>query len=378
MSEPNLPQGLLKVLLVTEPSGGGSGRHVIDLARELTALGHRVAVAYSPTRAELMFVRELEHLSLSAIEALPMRRAVGPWDVRAARDLRRIIERLGPFDVIHGHSSKAGALARLVAPDGVARIYTPHAFRTMDPGTGRLARLVYGGVEMLLGRFASDAVIAVSPEEAAHARALGIPASKVCTIINGLTPAPHIDRPAARAALGLTPDNIAVGFVGRLCAQKDPLRFAEAIRLAHSHDPRIRGVILGDGELKTATLDEGGDALVVHSGLNAREYLPAFDLFVMTSRYEAMPYVLLEALQAGLPIIATDVGGTSVTIADGDNGVLLDLNSSGTQIADAILEHRAPARRAALGAASRARGAELTASDMAAATATAYYSVVHS
>lgn len=325
-----------------------------------------------------MFVRELEHLSLSAIEALPMRRAVGPWDLRAARDLRSIIARLGPFDVVHGHSSKAGALARLVAPDGVARIYTPHAFRTMDPANGRLVRLVYGGIEMLLGRFASDAVIAVSPEEAVHARALGIPASKVCTILNGLTPSPHIDRPAARAALGLTPADIAVGFVGRLCAQKDPLRFAEAIRLAHSHDPHIRGIVLGDGELKSATLDEGGDALAVYSGLNAREYLPAFDLFVMTSRYEAMPYVLLEALQAGLPIIATAVGGTSVTVADGDNGVLLDVDASGTQIADTILAHRAPACRAALGAASHARGAELTATDMAAATVAAYHRVVHS
>lgn len=316
-----------------------------------------------------MFVRELESLSLLAVEALPMRRAVGPWDIAAARALRRIIDRLGPFDVIHGHSSKAGALARLVAPRGAARVYTPHAFRTMDPTTGRLSRLVYGGVETLLGRFVSDAVIAVSPEEAEHARALGIPASKVHTVINGLTPAPDVDREAARAALGLRPGDIAAGFVGRLCAQKDPVRFAEAIRLAHARDPRIRGVVLGDGELKAETLSAGGEALTIHSGLNAREYLPAFDLFVMTSRYEAMPYVLLEALQAGLPIVSTKVGGTSVAVADGENGVLLDIDVSAAAIAEVILAEAVADRRAAFGAASRLRGAGLTASAMAVATA---------
>jgi glycosyltransferase involved in cell wall biosynthesis len=361
----------LRILLVTEPSGGGSGRHVIDLARELTVLGHEVAVVYSPTRAEPMFVRELRSLAFFAVEALPMRRAVGPWDVGAALALRRIIDRLGPFDVIHGHSSKAGALARLVAPPGAARVYTPHAFRTMDPTTGRLSRLVYGGVEALLGRLVSDAVIAVSPEEAEHARALGIPESKVHTVINGLTPAPVVDREAARAALGLKPADIAAGFVGRLCAQKDPVRFAEAIRLAHARDPRIRGVVLGDGELKAETLAAGGEALTVHSGLNAREYLPAFDLFVMTSRYEAMPYVLLEALQAGLPIVSTKVGGTSVAVADGENGVLLDLDASPGGIAEVIIAQAPADRRAAFSAVSRAKGAGLTASDMAGATVAA-------
>lgn len=167
MSELPYRKSALRVLLVTEPSGGGSGRHVIDLARELGELSHKVAVVYSPTRAEPTFVRELERLSLFAVEALPMRRAVGPWDISAARTLQEIIDRLGPFDVIHGHSSKAGALVRLVAPRGAARVYTPHAFRTMDPSTGTLARRVYGAAESILGRFVSDAIIAVSPEEAA-------------------------------------------------------------------------------------------------------------------------------------------------------------------------------------------------------------------
>lgn len=362
----------LRVLLVTEPAGGGSGRHVIDLARELTALGHSVAVVYSPTRAEPTFVRELESLALFAVEPLSMRRAVGIWDIAAAWALRGVIDRLGPFDVIHGHSSKAGALTRLVAPPASARVYTPHAFRTMDPAIRRLSYLVYARVEELLGRLVSDAVIAVSPEEADHARALGIPADKINTVINGLAPAPIVDREAARSALGVRPGQIIAGFIGRLCAQKDPVRFAEAIRVAHARDPRLRGVVMGDGELKAATLAAGGEALSIFSGLDARQYLPAFDVFVLTSRYEAMPYVLLEALQAGLPIVATAVGGASVAVVDGENGALLNVDASVDQIADAILDQAETERRTILGAASQARGAGLTAAAMAAATAAAY------
>lgn len=373
MSEIKSLRSALRVLLVIEPSGGGSGRHVIDLARELAALHHEVVVVYSPIRAEPMFVRELQGLSLVAVEALPMRRAVGLWDIGAARALRRVIDRLGPFDVIHGHSSKAGALVRLVAPRGSARVYTPHAFRTMDPATGNWDRILFGGVETLLASLVSDAVIAVSPEEAEHAQSLGIPANKLHLIINGLAPAPVVDREAARDVLGLKRGDIAVGFVGRLCAQKDPVRFAEAIRLAHARNPRLRGIVLGDGELKGATLASGGNALTVHSGLNAREYLPAFDLLVMTSRYEAMPYVLLEALQAGLPILSTAVGGTSVAVVEGENGALLSLDAAGTEIADFILSHAHSDRLAALGAASRVKGARLTASKMARETLSVYH-----
>ena len=301
----------MRILLVIEAAGGGSGRHVIDLARELARQGHHVAVIYSPTRAESRFEAEIAALPI-VLARLPMRRAVGPWDIPTARAMKRLVAQLGPFDIVHAHSSKAGALLRAVAPKGAARVYTPHAFRTMDPGLGGAGRVAYGVVEALLARFCTDALIAVAPEEAAHARNLGISARKIHTVVNGVSPAPPVNRVEARAELGLAPDDIAVGFVGRLCEQKDPERFARAIRIARAADPRIRGVVLGDGELAEGVRRAGGDGVALFKGRDARLFLPAFDLFAMTSRYEGMPYVLLEALQAGLPIVSTEVGGTSV------------------------------------------------------------------
>lgn len=361
----------MRILLAIEAAGGGSGRHVIDLAGELVRQGHHVAVIYSPTRAEPRFEAEIAALPIAALERLPMRRAVGPWDIAAAQAMKRLIARLGPFDIVHAHSSKAGALLRAVAPKGAARVYTPHAFRTMDPALGGTERVAYGVVESLLAHFWTDALIAVAPEEAAHARALGIPAHKIHTVVNGVAPAPPVDRAGARAELGLSPDDIVVGFVGRLCEQKDPERFARAIRIAHLADPRIRGVILGDGELAADVRRAGGDALSVFAGRNARLFLPAFDLFAMTSRYEGMPYVLLEALQAGLPIISTEVGGTSVTIT-AQNGVLAPVDITAEDFAGLLLRMTDPAARAAMAAASVKMAETVTLDTMVAATKAIY------
>src|SRR5690606_27955331 len=111
------------------------------------------------------------------------------------------IREMGPFDIIHGHSSKAGALTRLALPRRHARrIYTPHAFRTMDPTLGKGASLVYGAIESLLGRFFSDAVVCVSDDEKAHAATLlRIPERLLHTVINGVGAPSPMDGAELRA-----------------------------------------------------------------------------------------------------------------------------------------------------------------------------------
>lgn len=335
----------MRVLLVTEPSGGGSGRHVVDLAKSLLERGHEVCLVYSPTRAEARFEAEVAALGLWRLERLAMARAVGPGDLKSAMQLRDLIRRHGPFDVVHAHSSKAGALVRVVAPARSARVYTPHALRTMDPNLGKGGRLIYGGIEWLLAKFLSEAVIAVAPEEARHAQEEGFPEDRLHTVVNGVDASPIVDRMAVRAELGLDPESIAIGFVGRLCDQKDPLRFVEALTIANARDPRFRGVMLGDGELAEVARGAAGDAITILSHRNAREYLPAFDALAMTSRYEAMPYVLLEALQASLPIVATAVGGVSATVEPGQNGFVAPVDASAEAFAETLMKLSSPAER---------------------------------
>lgn len=328
------PKKPLRVAIVLETSGGGSGRHVLDLARGLLQAGCAVEVFWSPLRAERSFVAALDALAGARNHPVAMRRAVGFRDIGSLLALRSALRRCGPFDVIHGHSSKAGALVRLL-PRAIsgARIYTPHAFRTMDPDMRGVARRVFGGIETLLSRFGAR-IIAVSEAEAHHARALGIPERRIRLVVNGSAAERRASRAEARATLGLAEDDVAVGFIGRLVEQKDPLRFVEAVRRAQTVEPRLVGVVMGEGPLRPeAELLAAGARIVFTGWVDSALAMPGLDLFCMTSRYEAMPYTLLEAIHAGLPIIATEVGGVKETVSPGHSGAVVPVDAPPEQIA---------------------------------------------
>ncbi|WP_147179388.1 MULTISPECIES: glycosyltransferase family 4 protein [Alphaproteobacteria] len=319
----------LRILEVLEPSGGGSGRHFIDLCQGLKARGHSVVAVYSPVRAEERFVRELAALNLGNVIALPMLRAVGPKDLGAWITLSRVIHDQGPFDIIHGHSSKAGALTRLRLPGPhVPRIYTPHAFRTMDPNLSSKGRILFGAIEGFLGRFLTDRLICVSQNEYDHALSLGIPARKLEVVVNGVPAMPTGQRSAIRDRFGLPQDALVFGFIGRLSAQKAPERLISAFATIAREMPQAHLLIIGSGELETDVRQQIGaagiaDRVVIDADLPGAEALQAFDALVMTSRYEAMSYVMLEAATAGLPLILTDVGGTSNVLDHEVNGIVV-------------------------------------------------------
>ncbi len=331
----------MKICLVIETGGGGAGRHVIDLARHFASRGHEVSVIYSPVRAEASFLEKLQTLPVT-LAAVEMHRAPGLHDFKAVRALSAAIAGLGPFDIVHGHSSKAGALIRLASVGKAKRVYTPHAFRGLDPQASVSVRWIYNCAEIILGAVRTDALIAVSSDELAFAQRLKIAPGRLHLIRNGVIEPVVIDRKAVRQSFGIADDEIVLGFVGRLSYQKAPERFVEVAARTMASSPKLRAFIIGDGEnageVEAAIAKSGyANRFIWRRGVSAQDYIGAFDVLMMTSRYEGLSYVMLESMAAHVPIISTSVAGAHDVIENGCSGIIVDENDPVDALVGALL-----------------------------------------
>ena len=322
-------QSCLKILEVVEATFAGVGRHVSDLCAALLARGHQVHLAYSSVRIEDRFARAIA--ALSDLHTFPVQLAPtpAPSDVRAILSLRRYIRARGPFDVVHGHSSKGGAIARLAAVGLCsARVYTPHALRTLDPELSRGERMLYESVERVLGRSLTAAFVGVAPEEAREARRLGIPPERTHVVPNGLVLPVMPDRAIVRASYGFEDGHVCLMWIGRLAPQKAPDRFVRLFSSLAGEFPEVRALMIGSGPLESRlgdlVRDLGlADRLRMIEDQHAVLSMPAADIFVITSRYEGLPYVLLEAQSLGLPVVGFEVGGLSTVVDRGATGFVV-------------------------------------------------------
>jgi glycosyltransferase involved in cell wall biosynthesis len=314
----------LKLCFIAETVVTGVGRHLADLTKAMTARGHQVHLLHSLARSDQILLAELDGSAGFRRQAFPMRRQPHWSDVPVLIALARYLRTFGPFDVIHGHSAKGGAYARLLSlffPG--ACLYTAHAFITMAPHLKRSKRAAYAMIERCLARV-TDTVICVSREEAQHAARLGIGRERLALIPNAIAPFDLTAASWLRERLGLPPDTVTIGFVGRLDEQKAPRVLVEAARnvLAHGHDVHV--VMIGAGplraELEALTHAYGIAHRFIWLGdTPSRSWMPGFDILAMPSLYEGFSFVLLEALHAGVPIVCTPVGG--VRDAGFDDGV---------------------------------------------------------
>lgn len=372
----------MRILLILETSGGGSGRHVIDLARELIKFNCSVTVVYSGLRASEEFKNEINSIKDLIVFKIDIKRSPCLGDIISLIQLRKILKTHGPFDVIHGHSSKGGALARLSALGNPGTsIYTPHAFRTLDPSLDKKPYLFYSIIERLLSRIC-NAIILVSKAEKIHALHLGLPEEKLHVIQNGMVEQNYISRDLVRRSVNISNETISIGFVGRLVPQKAPERLLESFALiAHKH-PDLLLIMLGDGPLQAELINRARQLNIDHKikwlvDKNGADYMPAFDIFVMPSRYEAFPYVLIEASNAGLPIIATPVGGTDEMLTDQVNGFIVDHNDpeSLAKALETLIND--PQLRTRMGQASKNIGQEYTVTSMTEKTLSLYRSLTN-
>ena len=339
------------VLHVFQPAVGGVPAYVANLARGLREHGWRVSVA-APA----------QHSAASELADVAERRLVIDsacgWSPGAdARALRALVDftRREQVDLLHAHSSKASLLAGLAgAWSGRPSIYTPHTWAFQRDGS-RLAAASYAAIEAVLARRCHQRIIAVSDSEATAASRWHVAGHDAVQVVrSGLPPAPAtLSRSAARCELALDPEQPVVAWVGRLHRAKRPQDLAPlAARLRGKALLVALGQNLADSREGAALRSAGGRVV---EGADPRVLLAAADALVLTSAWEALPFCVLEAMQASLPVVAYDVGDLGAQVVDGVSGFLVQPFAVDELARRAGLLAADPALRTTLGAAARRR-----------------------
>jgi glycosyltransferase involved in cell wall biosynthesis len=308
MSEPS--ERPLRILHAVRTPVGGIFRHILDLAHGQVERGHHVGIiADSLTggeRADAAFTEIAPRLKLG-VRRLPILRQPHPSDALVWARFMYLIWRAKP-DVIHGHGAKAGAFIRMKPRSKRSiRIYTPHGGSLHYPPStwkgafySRLERALMNNTELFLfeSAFARDT----------YQRMIGTPSKGlVRCVFNGVT-ASEFD------PVVLAPDATDVAYVGEFRHIKGADLLVDAVTRLRSRGKPVTLTLGGDGEesgaLRTQIKKHGlADAVRFIGHVKARFGFSQGKLLVVPSRGDSMPYVVIEAAAAGVPMIAANVGG---------------------------------------------------------------------
>ena len=332
------PQRRKILYAITKSAWGGAQRYVYDLSTRLPRDEFDAAVAFGgkgPLGVKL---------AAAGIRVIPipsLERDIGVLREAASFfSLLRVMLREKP-DIVHLSSSKAGGIgavaarmASLVTRHRSLVVFTVHGWAFHEPRPA-WQRMLIMAASWLSTRF-QDAVILITALDRRAAERF-VPQKKLISIAHGIPPIPFLSRIEARAALAdltgipLPEDVFLVGTIAELTPNKGIRHLIEAVNQVKLKVKSIKFkvIAIGDGEekkrLQARIAKLGLEDTVRFIGFipDAGRYLTGLDLFVLPSLKEGLPYALMEAMAAGLPVAATNVGGIPDLIADGVNGRLV-------------------------------------------------------
>lgn len=332
MSEaPNSP---LRILHAVRSPVGGIIRHILDLANGQIERGHHVGIISGNLtggeRANASLAEIAPRLKLG-LHRLPIRREPHPADVASAMAHLRLIKRLKP-NVLHGHGAKSGVFFRLKSLSRSAiRVYTPHGGSLHYPPNSlkgafyaRLERAFMNRTDLFLfeSAFARDT----------YERVVGKPAGMVRCVFNGVT-ASEFD------PVTLAEDATDLLYIGQFLKIKGTDQLLDAVARLRADGKPVTLTLAGDGEetealkaqVKRLKLD---DSVRFIGFVNPRFAFTQGKVLVVPSRGDSMPYVVIEAGAAGIPMLGANVGGIPEIFGPHTDG-LFAANSIGG-LADAI------------------------------------------
>jgi glycosyltransferase involved in cell wall biosynthesis len=336
--------------IITKSNFGGAQKYVYDLAITTKEHGYNVAVACGG-KGEL--VARLQQANINTYEVSGFQRDISAFrEWKAVFSLLRIIYKFKP-DIVHLNSAKAGLLGSLVA--NILRvpkiIFTAHGWSFLEPKPRLWKTLTWIG--SYITSLLSDHTINVSQFDFDH-RNMPWTQKKSSVIHTAISDFSLLSREEARSILNSQEtieqhrSNLWLVSIAELNHNKNHTTAIDAVAEFNStHANKIFYTIIGSGELQN-TLKEQVNLKGLNDYVqflsyveNAKQYLLAFDIFLLPSKKEGLPYALLEAGLAGLPCIASKVGGIPEVIIDHESGLLTDPNNHMTIVSalDLLINH---------------------------------------
>ena len=325
----------MKILyIITKSNWGGAQRHVYDLATSMKEKGHDVWVAAG---GEGLLKQKLESAGIYTFSIATLGRDISPRkDAGSFKEIFTIIKNKKP-DIIHLHSPKAaglGSLAgRLLRVKKIITTVHGWTWNESRPLYERALIAVASWITMLL----SHTTVLLSERE--YSQALYFPwvKSKLTLIPLGIKSTPFMSIDGAKQFvsklanidLGEFNKKIVIGVIAELHENKGLQYLLNAMSLVVEQQPNAICIIMGDGEesanlhmlIKEKKLE--GNVFLLGYVDNASEYMKAFNIFALPSIKEGLPYVILEAGSASLPVVATTVGGIPEVVEDMKSGILI-------------------------------------------------------
>jgi glycosyltransferase involved in cell wall biosynthesis len=336
-----------KLTLLMEATVGGTREHLRQLTQNIDRSKFQITVICSNLRTS-DFDADIDDMKSLGIVVviLQMRR-----EISLSSDFSQLFWLVRyflnhPCDVLHTHSSKAGFLGRIAA--AIARvpkvIHTPHTLAFQAQDCSGFQNWMYRIMERFAGEYTST-LIALSEKQKERFVLEGLKhESRIEVIYSGVEiPRFELEQPAAfRTGLGISETDQVVGFVGRLTEQKGLNELVQIARLVCAADPNITFLLLGEGDerlrLQTQLQALGLDGRVRLLGHRAdvMSFYSIFDLLLMTSHYEGLPYAVLESMSAATPVVAFELPELQPAIIDGDTGILVPFGDC-SQAAETVL-----------------------------------------
>jgi len=305
--------------------GGGPDKTILNSPRFLIPGGYRMLCAYMHPPGDAGFdqLRLKADAAGAPLLSVPDR---GPWDWRVVSELLAVCRR-ERVQVWHGHDYKSNALGLLLHRFWPMRLVTTvHGWVKQTQRTP-----LYYGLDRLCLR-AYEKVLCVSPDLVEECCAAGVRPRRCLLIENGIDTAEYARRTPladAKARLGIRPERLVIGAVGRLSPEKGFDLLIRAVDRLLQQGRDVELLILGEGDEATNLqalihqLGRGDRCRLLGYRADLRPCYEAMDLFALSSLREGLPNVVLEAMAMEIPVVATAIAGVPRLVRDGGNGLLV-------------------------------------------------------